>query len=62
MITYLVDLILVAVCVIGITAINGVLTNAIGEKWFGGKNHSHIFNQSKRIQSGWNQVGGKKHK
>ncbi|MFJ7677351.1 hypothetical protein ACQKL6_09840 [Peribacillus sp. NPDC097197] len=62
MLTYLIDLILVAVCVIGITAINGVLTNAIGEKWFGGKTHSHIFNQSKRIQSGWNQVGGKKHK
>ncbi|MGE7602037.1 hypothetical protein ACQKL5_05945 [Peribacillus sp. NPDC097675] len=59
MFMYFLDLILVAVCVIGITAINGVLTNAIGEKWFGGKRHSHIFDQSKRIQSGWNQVGGK---
>jgi hypothetical protein len=59
MIAYFTDFILVAVCVIGITAINGIMTNAIGEKWFGGKRHSYIFDQSKRIQSGWNQVGGK---
>ncbi|MDQ7860265.1 hypothetical protein RCO48_02010 [Peribacillus frigoritolerans] len=39
---------------------NGVVTNGIGEKWFGGKRHSHIFDQSKRIQSGWSQVGGNK--
>ncbi|MFJ7745724.1 hypothetical protein [Peribacillus sp. NPDC097295] len=60
MFIYFLDLILVAICVIGITAINGVMTNAIGEKLFGGKRHSHIFDQSKRIQSGWNQVGGKR--
>lgn len=60
MITYFVDMILVALCVIGITAVNGVMTNSIGEKLFGGKRYSHIFDQSKRIQSGWNQVGGKK--
>ncbi|MGE7764126.1 hypothetical protein [Peribacillus sp. NPDC096540] len=60
MISYFTDLILVAVCVIGITAVNGVVTNGIGEKWFGGKRHSLIFDQSKRIQSGWNQVGGNK--
>lgn len=59
MFIYFLDLILVAFCVIGFTAINGVMTNAIGEKWFGGRRHSHIFDQSKRIQSGWNQVGGK---
>ncbi|AMM92147.1 hypothetical protein QUF81_22150 [Peribacillus simplex] len=60
MFSYFIDFVLVAACVIGITAVNGVVTNGIGEKWFGGKRHSHIFDQSRRIQSGWNQVGGNK--
>ncbi|MDQ0217521.1 hypothetical protein ELQ35_06720 [Peribacillus cavernae] len=59
---YIFDFIVVAVLIIGITAINGVLTNGIGEKIFGGKRHSDISNHSAGIQSGWKNVGGKKQK
>jgi len=59
---YMVDLAIVAVLIIGITAINGVLTNGIGEKLFGGKRHSEISNKSAEIQSGWKNVGGKNKK
>ncbi|PLT33877.1 hypothetical protein [Bacillus sp. V5-8f] len=59
MAAYFLDFSIVAVLIIGITAINGVLTNGIGEKVFGGKRHSASSDQSERIQSGWNSVGGK---
>jgi len=59
MLTYIIDFTLVAVFVIGITAINGVLTNGIGERFFGGKSKDDVFNQSIKVQNGWNQVGGK---
>lgn len=62
MAVYMIDLAIVAGLIIGITAINGVLTNGIGEKLFGGKRHADISNQSAEIQSGWKNVGGKKKK
>jgi hypothetical protein len=57
---YIVDLAIVAALVIGITATNGVMTNAIGLKLFGGKSKSEIVDQSVRLQAGWKNVGGKK--
>ncbi|MFD1735320.1 hypothetical protein ACFSCX_01965 [Bacillus salitolerans] len=61
MFEYIVDFTLVALLVIGITAILGVLTNGIGEKVFGGgKGDPESFNHSAQTQNGWNQVGGKK--
>ena len=59
MAAYITDFILVSVCVIGFTALNGIITNGMAERWFSGKKHSDIFDHSARIQSGWKQVGGK---
>ncbi|MFD0048867.1 hypothetical protein ACFVHQ_05960 [Actinomycetes bacterium NPDC127524] len=57
---YLVDLVIFSLLVIGITAFNGVLTNSIGEKLFGGKQRTEISSRSEGIQSGWKSVGGRK--
>ncbi|MCH1626224.1 hypothetical protein [Fredinandcohnia quinoae] len=59
---YIIDLALLTVLIIGITAINGVLTNGIGEKVFGGKGGSDIYNRDLNVKTGWKQVGGKKKK
>ncbi|MGJ7910343.1 hypothetical protein [Neobacillus sp. LXY-1] len=58
---YIVDLTVVAVLIIGITAMMGVITNTIGEKVFGGKRRSEFVDQSAKYQTGWKMVGGKKH-
>jgi len=57
---YFIDLTLVALLVIGITAIMGVLVNGVGEKFFGGPARSENVNQSAKTQSGWRLIGGKK--
>lgn len=58
MVDYIIDLLIVAVLIIAITATNGVMANAIGLKIFGGKSRSSIVDQSKRIQTDWKNVGG----
>ncbi|MBN8199137.1 hypothetical protein [Bacillus sp. NTK034] len=60
MVGYITDLTIVALLIIGFTALLGVLTNGIGEKLFGGKNKSEFVDQSARVQTGWKSVGGKK--
>ncbi|AND38979.1 MULTISPECIES: hypothetical protein [Cytobacillus] len=60
MVGYITDLTIVALLIIGFTALLGVLTNGIGEKVFGGKNKSEFVDQSARVQTGWKSVGGKK--
>jgi len=55
---FFIDFLIVASLIIGITAVNGVLTNGIAEKLFGGKRHADIYQRSKKIQTNWNQVGG----
>ncbi|KON89421.1 hypothetical protein AF332_23130 [Sporosarcina globispora] len=57
---YITDLTIVALLIIGFTALLGVLTNGIGEKLFGGKNKSEFVDQSARVQTGWKSVGGMK--
>ena len=42
MIAYIFDFLLVTILIIGITAINGVIANGIGEKLFGGKTQIRI--------------------
>lgn len=59
MIGYITDLTVVAILIVGITALMGVITNSIGEKVFGGKNRSEYVTQSARYLTGWNSVGGK---
>lgn len=60
MVGYITDLTIVALLVIGITALLGVFTNGIGEKFFGGKRKTEFVDQSARMQTGWKNVGGNK--
>ncbi|WP_449539482.1 hypothetical protein [Ferdinandcohnia sp. Marseille-Q9671] len=60
MASYILDLGLITVLVIGITALMGVMANGLGERVFGGKTGSSIVNQDLRVKTGWNNVGGKK--
>ncbi|MGM0902427.1 hypothetical protein [Mesobacillus maritimus] len=59
---YIVDFTIVALLIIGITALNGVMSNAIGLKVFGGKNKNEILDKSVSLQTGWKSVGGTKKK
>jgi hypothetical protein len=59
---YIMDLAIVAILIIGLTAVLGVLTNALGERLFGGKNRNQFVDQSLKFQTGWKAVGGKKNK
>lgn len=60
MAAYIMDFSIVALLVIGITALMGPITNGFGERVFGGKRRSEFVDQSARFQTGWKQVGGKK--
>lgn len=60
MVGYIADLTIVAILIIGITALMGVLTNGFGEKVFGGKKRSEFVDQSARFQTRWKSVGGNK--
>lgn len=55
---YIMDITIVAVLIIGITALMGVILNGIGTKIFGGKNKSEFVDKSEKIQTGWKSVGG----
>jgi len=58
MLELLVDFGLLAILIVGITALNGVILNVIGMKLFGrGKAH-HFTDKNAEIVSGWNKVGG----
>jgi hypothetical protein len=59
---YIADLSMVALLIIGITALMGVITNGIGEKVFGGKNRSQFVDESAKYQTGWKSIGGNKKK
>ncbi len=57
MTAFIIDFVLVAALVIGITAISGVLSNAIA-KLFGGKRKAEFVSQSARMQAGFKKIGG----
>ena len=57
--SYITDLALVSILVIGITAIMGVFANGVGERLFGGKGGSDIYNQDQKIKAGFKTIGGK---
>lgn len=59
MAAYMADFALVIGLIIGITALNGVITNGIGNKLFGRSKKSEFVDQSARMQTGWKEVGGK---
>jgi hypothetical protein len=56
---YITDLTIVALLIVGITALMGVITNSFGEKVFGGKHRSEFVDESAKYQTGWKMVGGK---
>ncbi|MGM9927278.1 MAG: hypothetical protein ACI35P_04940 [Bacillus sp. (in: firmicutes)] len=58
MIPYFIDLVIVAALIISITALNGVLSNTIGEKLFGGKQRNIFKDATEKTQQGWKSVGG----
>lgn len=58
--SYIMDLTIVALLIVGITALMGVITNSFGEKVFGGKNRSEFVDESAKYQTGWKAVGGNK--
>jgi hypothetical protein len=60
MLEYITDLTIVALLIIGITALMGVMLNGVGEKFFGGKSKSEFVEKSASIQTGWKSVGGKR--
>lgn len=57
---FFIDFTIVAVLVIGITALMGVILNGIGENIFGGLKKRLHTAMSEHIQTGWKTVGGKK--
>ena len=59
MLAYIVDFLMVMGLIIVITALNGVMTNGIGNKLIGRTRKSEFVDQSSRMQTGWNEVGGK---
>lgn len=59
MVGYIVDLAIVAILIIGITAFMGVIPNAIGTTFFGGKKRYEYVERTKMTQTGWKLVGGK---
>lgn len=56
---YIMDLAIVAILVIGITAFMGVIPNAIGTTFFGGKKRFEYVEHTTMTQTGWKAVGGK---
>lgn len=59
MLAYIVDFLMVMGLIIVITALNGVMTNGVGNKVFGRNKKSEFVDQSSRMQTGWNEIGGK---
>ncbi|MFC4320642.1 hypothetical protein [Litchfieldia salsa] len=59
MFNYIMDFTIVAILVIGITAVMGIITNGIGIKFFGGSTKSEFVDQSNKMQTGWKNVGGR---
>lgn len=57
---YIMDLTIVALLIVGITATIGVITNGIGTKFFSGNKRTEFVDQSTRLQTGWKNVGGGK--
>ncbi|RSD29410.1 hypothetical protein [Mesobacillus subterraneus] len=55
---YIMDLTIVALLIVGITATIGVITNGVGNKFFSGNKRNEFVDQSTRLQHGWKNVGG----
>ncbi|MBH0155640.1 MAG: hypothetical protein ACQET8_00370 [Bacillota bacterium] len=56
MISFFTDLTLLALCVVGITALMGSISQFIAVKLFGGKKVFHFVDKSKSFQENWRPV------
>lgn len=55
---FMLDFGVVGLLIIGLTALNGVIANGIGENLFGGKDRNRYPDASDRVQTNWKMVGG----
>ena len=60
MFAFIRDFLIIAILIIGITALMGVIARGIAQTFFAGKNKGFFIDKSKSFQTGWNEVGGKK--
>ncbi|SEU03083.1 hypothetical protein SAMN05421676_11525 [Salinibacillus kushneri] len=56
--SFLLELSLLGILIIGLTAFSAVIVQFLGEKIFGRKTKSLYSSKSRSIQSNWKQVGG----
>ncbi|HET7657819.1 MAG TPA: hypothetical protein VFK37_05965 [Bacillales bacterium] len=54
--SFIIDLILLGVFVIGLTAMLGVISTGIGERLFGRKKGSQFLDQTANSQKGWRKM------
>lgn len=59
MVNYIFDFAFVSIVIIILTATLAHIMSGIVTILFSRKRHTNIFNQSKKIQKGWNHIGGK---
>lgn len=59
---YIIDFLMVAILIVTITALNGVITNFIGERIFGGTQRTQFKDATARTQVNWKPVGGRRNK
>ncbi|GAA0491871.1 hypothetical protein GCM10008986_17590 [Salinibacillus aidingensis] len=57
--SFVLELSLLGILIIGLTAFSAVIVQFSGERLFGRKTKNHYSSQSHSIQSNWKQVGGK---
>jgi arginine exporter protein ArgO len=55
-VAFFIDLTLLALCVVGITALMGTISHVIAVKLFGGNRVSHFVMKSKSFQQNWSPV------
>jgi hypothetical protein len=56
---YIIDLAIVTVLTVGLTAVMGSILNGLGESIFGGRKKTEFVDQADKVIAGWNSVGGK---
>ncbi|MFC0189121.1 hypothetical protein ACFFJY_12535 [Fictibacillus aquaticus] len=57
---YLIDLTLLALCLISLTALMGTISRFIAQTFFGGKKKSFFLSQSQGFQENWKKVQRRK--
>lgn len=56
MTNFFIDLVLLAIFVVGLTAFMGIITHGVSAKLFGKNTYLKFENKSKQIQGGWKKI------